>query len=56
MIDKGFLRCVATASAAAIKLTRRAKHWQDAIVADRGVNASASAATARISSGLTYEV
>lgn len=32
LIDKGFSNRVAAASAAAIKLTRRAKHWQDAIV------------------------
>ncbi|WBL80732.1 hypothetical protein I3J27_10020 [Bradyrhizobium xenonodulans] len=44
MIDKGFSSRIAMTFAAAIKLTRRAKHWQDVILArgqDRGVRMSA---------------
>ena len=53
MINKGFPNRAAAAFAAAMTLTRRAKHWQNAIVAEI---ANASVVAAGNSSELTYEV
>jgi hypothetical protein len=53
LIDKGFSNRVTTTFAAAMTLTRRAKHWQNAIVAEI---ANASVVAAGNSSELTYEV
>jgi hypothetical protein len=53
LINKGFPNRATTTFAAAMTLTRRAKHWQNAIVAEI---ANASVVAARNSSELTYEV
>ena len=53
LINKGFPKRAATTFAAAVTLTRRAKHWQNAIVAEI---ANASVVAAGNSSELTYEV
>jgi hypothetical protein len=51
LIDKGFSDCVAAAFADAAKLTRRAKHWHDVMVAETGREAQALAESPPIFSG-----